>query len=170
MKKIKDKFTNTCKWLRKNVLNKQMIIYVLIAELIFWSPCIVTGILAVTISPWYWTVFGGICAFWSGPFTPAVPLQIALAVFIKKIVERKGKMKVAYIKNDIIANTRQEVKNSFENILEIYNQKGLEVTYKKIRIVSYKDKFRGKYEIGIKIDLVKDKDKVRVIHGGQDNE
>ena len=81
-------------WLRKNVFNKEMIVYVLIAEVIFWSPCIVTGILAITIDAWWWTAFGGICAFWAGPFTPAVPLQMALAIAIKKIVERKKGMKI----------------------------------------------------------------------------
>lgn len=81
-------------WLRKNVFNKEMILYVLIAEAIFWSPCIVTGILAITIDAWWWTAFGGICAFWAGPFTPAVPLQMALAIAIKKIVERKKGMKI----------------------------------------------------------------------------
>jgi hypothetical protein len=83
-------------WLRKNVLNKEMIVFVLIAEIIFWSPCIVTGILALIFSPWWWTVFGAICAFWAGPFTPAVPLQIALAVALKKIwqkIQERRKMR-----------------------------------------------------------------------------
>ena len=75
-------------WLRKNVLNKEMFVWVIIAELIFWSPCIVTGLLAVIIDPWWWTAFGAICAFWAGPFTPAVPLQIGLAIALKKLYEK----------------------------------------------------------------------------------
>ena len=75
-------------WLRKNVFNKEMFIWVVIAELIFWSPCIVTGLLAVIIDPWWWTAFGAICAFWAGPFTPAVPLQIGLALALKKLYEK----------------------------------------------------------------------------------
>lgn len=78
-------------WLRKNVLNKQMIVYVLIAEVMFWSPCVVTALLALMVNPWWWTVFGAICAFWAGPFTPAVPLQIGLAFLLKKIVKRNKK-------------------------------------------------------------------------------
>ncbi len=78
-------------WLRKNVLNKQMIVYVLIAEMIFWSPCVVTALLALMVNPWWWTIFGTICAFWAGPFTPAIPLQIGLAFLLKKIIKRNKK-------------------------------------------------------------------------------
>lgn len=91
MGKVKERTRKVWRWLRKNALNKQMIVYVLIAEAIFWSPCVVTALLALIVSPWWWSAFGAICAFWAGPFTPAVPLQIALAVAIKKIVERKKK-------------------------------------------------------------------------------
>jgi hypothetical protein len=91
MGKVKERTKEVWQWLRKNALNKQMIVYVLISEAIFWSPCVVTALLALIVNPWWWTVFGAICAFWAGPFTPAVPLQIGLAVLIKKIVERKKK-------------------------------------------------------------------------------
>ena len=91
MGKVKERTKKVWQWLRKNALNKQMIVYVLIAEAIFWSPCVVTALLALIVNPWWWTAFGVICAFWAGPFTPAVPLQIGLAVLIKKIVERKKK-------------------------------------------------------------------------------
>lgn len=88
MKKIKKAF----KWLRKHILNKETFIYLCIAEAIFWSPCIIVALLAVIINPWWWTVFAAICLFWSGPFTPAIPLQIALTLFIKKILtKRKNK-------------------------------------------------------------------------------
>lgn len=91
MGKVKERCRKVWRWLRKNVLNKEMIVYVLIAEAIFWSPCIVVGVLAITVNSWYWTLFGAICAFWSAPLTPAVTLQIGLALLIKKIVERKKK-------------------------------------------------------------------------------
>ena len=91
MGKVKERTKKVWQWLRKNALNKQMIVYVLISEAIFWSPCVVTALLALIVNPWWWTAFGGICTFWAGPFTPAVPLQIGLAVLIKKIVERKKK-------------------------------------------------------------------------------
>ncbi len=91
MGKVKERTKKVWQWLRKNALNKQMIVYVLIAEAIFWSPCVVTTLLALIVNPWWWTAFGAICAFWAGPFTPAVPLQIGFAVLIKKIVKRKKK-------------------------------------------------------------------------------
>jgi hypothetical protein len=78
------------KWLRKNVLNKNMLFWFLIAELIFWSPCIATAIMAI-YNPYWWTVFGAICAFWAGPFTPAVPLQLGLATLLKKIFSKREK-------------------------------------------------------------------------------
>lgn len=65
-----------------------MIIYILIAELIFWSPVIITAILALVIDPLFWTATSAILLFWAGPFTPAVPLQIALALAIKGIASK----------------------------------------------------------------------------------
>ena len=94
MSKVKERTKKLWRWLRANAINKEMIFYLLIAELIFWSPCIVVGILAVSVSAWWWTVFAGICAFWAGPVTPAVPLQLGLAVLLKKIFKRKKKMKI----------------------------------------------------------------------------
>lgn len=88
----KERLKSIWKWLRKNAFNKKMFVCFLVAELIFWSPCIVTGILAVAIDPWWWSVFGSICLFWSGPFTPAVPLQIGLAILLRKIYDKiKGR-------------------------------------------------------------------------------
>lgn len=75
------------KWLRREILVKSMIVYILIAELIFWSPVIVTALLAIIINPWFWTICFGVMVFWAGPFTPAVPLQIGLALGIKKFVK-----------------------------------------------------------------------------------
>ena len=70
-----------------------MIIYILIAELIFWSPVIITSILALVIDPWFWTATSAILLFWAGPFTPAVPLQIGLAIAIKALVHKIKKHK-----------------------------------------------------------------------------
>lgn len=88
---MKEKVKKAWKWLRKNALNKEMFVFVLISEAIFWSPCIITGLMALLINPWYWTVFGAICAFWAGPFTPAVPLQLALAIALKKLWKKLRK-------------------------------------------------------------------------------
>lgn len=90
---LKSKLQKLWQWLRKNVLNREMIIYVLIAELIFWSPVIITAILALVIDPWFWTATSTILLFWAGPFTPAVPLQIGLAIAIKALVHKINKHK-----------------------------------------------------------------------------
>lgn len=94
---MKERLKKAWKWLRKNVLNKEMLIWVIIAETIFWSPCIVTGFLAITVNKWWWTAFGAVITFWAAPLTPAMPLQLGLAVGLKKlyhtIKERKNKKK-----------------------------------------------------------------------------
>lgn len=85
---MKEKLKRLWRWLRKEVLNKQMIVYVIIAELIFWSPVIVCALLSLIVNQWFWTATIAIIAFWAGPFTPAVPLQLGLAILLKKIVEK----------------------------------------------------------------------------------
>lgn len=92
------------RWLRKNVLNKNMLFWFIIAELIFWSPCIVTAIMAL-YNPYWWTVFGAICVFWAGPFTPAVALQLGLATLLKKIFSRKRK---AVPDDDVRGDSRRD--------------------------------------------------------------
>jgi hypothetical protein len=64
-----------------------MILPTLIAELIFWSPLIITFILSL-FNPWWWTAVSGILLFWAGPFTPAIPIQISLIFLIKKIFKK----------------------------------------------------------------------------------
>ena len=91
---MKQKFKKLWKWLRKEALNKEMIVFVLIAEFIFWLPVIVCSVFAIIFSPWWWTIVGAICLFWAGPFTPAVPLQLALAVVLRKLYNKiKNKKK-----------------------------------------------------------------------------
>ena len=85
----KERFKKFGLFLKNEIFTKRMIVCVIIAEVIFWSPCIVSGILAVTVDPWWWTVFSAVCLFWASPFfTPAVPLQIALAFLIRKIWDK----------------------------------------------------------------------------------
>lgn len=87
------KIKQAWQWLRKNVFNKEMIFYVLIAELIFWSPVIVSFILG-SFNAWWYGVGSAFIVFWAGPFTPAVPLQIGLAIGLRKIYSKlKNKQK-----------------------------------------------------------------------------
>lgn len=83
---FKERIISVWRWLRKNVLNKDMFLSVAIAEIIFWSPCIVTASLAIFSDARWWSAFSSIIIFWSGPLTPAMPLQFALAGAIKKLI------------------------------------------------------------------------------------
>ena len=82
---VKEKARRFWQWLRTEVLTRRMLVYLLIAELIFWSPAIVCGGFALS-SPWLWAVVSAYVAFWAGPFTPATPIQLALAVLIKQLL------------------------------------------------------------------------------------
>lgn len=91
--KVKTWLKNWWNWLKTNVFTKDMFLALCISETIFWSPCIITGILAITVNPWWWTAFWSIILFWSGPFTPGFEIQIALAFLIKKIIKKWEKKK-----------------------------------------------------------------------------
>ena len=88
MTRLKKIFIRIGKWFKENITRKSFLICLLVAEAIFWSPCIVTCVLAIVISHWYWTIFTAIIVFWSGPFTPAVPLQLALALVIETVYRK----------------------------------------------------------------------------------
>lgn len=59
-----------------------------IAEAIFWIPFWVPALLAILISSWWWSVVGIVVAFWCGPFTPAVPLQIAFIAAVERLITK----------------------------------------------------------------------------------
>lgn len=81
---MRSRLKKVWQWLRKNVINKNMLFWFIIAELIFWSPCIVTGILAITVDPWYWSAFGAIIAFWAGAIYTSSALAIRTRWFAQK--------------------------------------------------------------------------------------
>lgn len=75
----KDKwYTRAWRWLRKYIFNKESVIPALVAEAVFWTPVWVPALIAIiTGNGWYWTVSVAVIVFWCGPFTPAIPIQIA---------------------------------------------------------------------------------------------
>ena len=85
--KAKEKIKQAWAWLRKTIINKDMILAFIIAEIIFWSPCAILAILASMVNPWFWGAFTAIIVFWSAPFTPGWAIQIALTIFIKKRID-----------------------------------------------------------------------------------
>lgn len=86
--RIRNKLKSIWRYLRTNILTKDMILWVIIAELIFWSPVIVAAMLTIMVDTWYCTVVSAILLFWAGPFTPAIPLQIGLALALKGIYNK----------------------------------------------------------------------------------
>ena len=84
----------------KQLFSKDLFVYLIVAELIFWSPCIITAIMAF-YNPYWWTVFGAIVAFWAGPFTPAILLQIGLAFGLKKLFSIRRKKDDANSDTDV---------------------------------------------------------------------
>jgi hypothetical protein len=89
---MKKKLNNAWKWLRKNVFCKEMILWVLVAEAIFWLPAIFGIIMAMLVNSWWWTIVAGYVIFWAGPITPAMALQFGLALLLKKLFKRKKKV------------------------------------------------------------------------------
>lgn len=88
MTTFKEKIKKAWAWLRKTVFNRDMLLAFVITEVIFWSPCAIFAILAATVNPWFWTAFTAVILFWSAPFTPGWAIQIAMAIFIKKRIDR----------------------------------------------------------------------------------
>lgn len=91
--KIKERLKKAWRWLRKEVLNKDMLLWFIVAELIFWAPCIVGIILAALIDPWFWVICTVYMTFWALPLTPAIPIQLGLAYGLKKLAEAIQKRK-----------------------------------------------------------------------------
>lgn len=69
-------------------LIKDLALWLVIAELIFWSPVLIGIVLAVSVNEWCWTIVTAVVAFWAGPFTPAIPLQIGLAIALQRLHKR----------------------------------------------------------------------------------
>ena len=87
---MKEKLKKLWKFLRKNVFNKDCALAAIIVEIVFWIPVWVPILINfITGNPWWLTVSAAVCLFWAGPFTPAVPLQIALIIWLSKILNKK---------------------------------------------------------------------------------
>ena len=75
----------------KPLFSRKMIPYVLLGELLYWSPLIVIAILAL-FSPELWAVFGAVYGVWVF-LLPAIPIQVVIILGlykIHKIVRRKN--------------------------------------------------------------------------------
>ena len=68
------------------------------------------GIMAL-FNSYYWIPFGAYTAFWSCPLTPAIPLQLILAVSLKSLYARITHLKQA--KSDVtdMSNINTQIKD-----------------------------------------------------------
>ena len=76
------------KWLKENIFVKDMFVYILIAAIIFYIPAellVYYGIITANEHLYY--LAGAYVAFWAGPFTPTIPVILAIAVFLKQVVK-----------------------------------------------------------------------------------
>lgn len=64
---------------------------VIIAEAVFWFPVWFSVVLGFLINPWWFGAAGAVIAFWAGPFTPAVPLQLAFIALIERTITNMKK-------------------------------------------------------------------------------
>ncbi|MCF7925949.1 MAG: hypothetical protein K9L74_00025 [Candidatus Izimaplasma sp.] len=77
------------KWLKENIFVKDMFIYILVAAFIFYTPLWLTGVISYVLANPIYLGFGtAYVLIWAGPFTPTIPVILAIAVFLKKIVQK----------------------------------------------------------------------------------
>lgn len=84
MKKIKKWLFVVCQKLH-GLFTKEMLLYTLIGEALFWSPLITLAILAIFVSNYYWVIFGTVWAVWVIAL-PAIPIQILFIYLTKTII------------------------------------------------------------------------------------
>lgn len=84
---IKSKIKAAWEWLKAHLFTKEMVLPTIIGELIFWSPLIITGLMAILISPYYWVAFSAIYSVWVG-LLPAIPIQLLFIFTVKKIIDK----------------------------------------------------------------------------------
>lgn len=73
------------KYVKQNLLTREMILPLILGEATFWSPFVVLGLLALLVSPYYWTVFGMVYSIWVFAL-PAIPIQLSLIFLYKKLI------------------------------------------------------------------------------------
>lgn len=90
---MKQRLKKFWQWMKKEIFNKQMLLWFVIAEIIFWLPCILGAILGILVNGWFWTICTVCIAFWVAPLTPAIPLQLGLTYGLKKLADLIKKKK-----------------------------------------------------------------------------
>ena len=89
LRKLWAKVKNFVKWLLKTLGDKMNIIIFVIVLLVVscevWIPYLIA---IITGNEWWWAVGSACWAFWLAPFTPFIPLCIALTAAVRKIYDK----------------------------------------------------------------------------------
>lgn len=89
IKKIGKKTIDLFKWIWKECKDWRTLVIFCIVWCFVMSPMIVGYILyLITKNAWHLTYANAWILFWAGPFTPAIPLCIALTLGIKNIFHK----------------------------------------------------------------------------------
>lgn len=94
LRKIWKKIKAFVKWVFNQLKDKTNIVIFLIVVAVVSSEVWIPFILAiVTGIEWFWAVGSACWAFWLAPFTPFIPLCIAITFGVRKIVDKIRKNK-----------------------------------------------------------------------------
>lgn len=88
-KKVWERFKKFFVWLFKQLKDKKNIIIFIITVLALSSEVWFSFLMAVlTKNKWWWGIGSACWAFWLAPFTPFIPLCIAITVGVRKILDK----------------------------------------------------------------------------------
>ena len=94
MKRLWIKFKALISWLIKQLKDKKNIVIFIIVFLVLSSEVWIPYLLAIiTGNKWWWGIGSACWAFWLAPFTPFLPLCIALTFGVRKIYDKIKKKK-----------------------------------------------------------------------------
>lgn len=115
MKKIWQKFKNFFLWLLSQLKDKKNIVIFIIVFIVLSSEVWVPYLLAIiTGNKWWWGIGSACWAFWLGPFTPFIPICIAVTVGVRKVLDsiqkHKKEKKYAQSVQDITTGQEKDLK------------------------------------------------------------
>lgn len=94
MKRLWIKFKALISWLIKQLKDKKNIVIFIIVFLVLSSEVWIPYLLAIiTGNKWWWGIGSACWAFWLAPFTPFLPLCIAITFGVRKIFDKIQKHK-----------------------------------------------------------------------------
>ena len=89
MKQFVNKIKNFWIWLWKQLKDwRNFVIFIIVVMVVsceVWIPYIFA---LITKNAWWWTIGSACWAFWLAPFTPFIPLCIAITFGIRKLLNK----------------------------------------------------------------------------------